>query len=76
MMINATNPNIEFNAQDRCDRCQSQAYVSASRDGLELMFCRHHSAKYNLALELDDWVLAYDLVALERLVDGNNKVSV
>lgn len=68
-MIDTKNPVIEFNAQDRCDRCGAQALMSAARDGLELLFCKHHAEQYNLALELDDWTLAYDVAGLEKLYE-------
>lgn len=74
-MIDTKNPIIEFSALDRCDRCGAQAYMSAKRDSLELLFCLHHGKQHNLALELDDWILAYDIVAIDRLAD-NDKVTV
>lgn len=74
-MIDTKNPVVEFSAWDRCDRCQAQSYMSATRDELELLFCAHHGRKYAVALEIDGWALAYDMVALERLAD-NEKVYV
>lgn len=74
-MIDTLNPSIEFNAEDRCDRCPAQAYMSASRDGLELLFCLHHAKKHRVALELDDWQLAYDYAAIQQIVP-NQKVPV
>lgn len=29
-------------AVDRCDRCNAQAYVRATIEGLDLLFCAHH----------------------------------
>lgn len=74
-MIDTKNPVIEFSAWDRCDRCPAQAYMSATRDGLELLFCGHHARAFCVALEQDDWTLAYDMAGLERLAD-NEKVFV
>lgn len=68
-MIDTRNPSVEFSAQDRCDRCGTQAYVSATKTKHELLFCLHHHKKHNLALEIDGWTIAYDFVAIERLAD-------
>ena len=36
---------------DRCDRCGAQAYVRALLpNGLELLFCAHHSRQHSSAL--------------------------
>lgn len=38
-------------AMDRCDRCGAQAYVQALLpNGLELLFCAHHSRQHSSAL--------------------------
>ncbi|MFF8848199.1 hypothetical protein ACF08N_36940 [Streptomyces sp. NPDC015127] len=38
--------------QDRCDRCQAQAYVRAVLpQSTELLFCVHHFRLYRAALE-------------------------
>jgi hypothetical protein len=38
-------------AMDRCDRCGAQAYVVALLpNGLDLLFCAHHSRQYSSAL--------------------------
>lgn len=69
-MIDTKNPSVEFTALDRCDRCGSQALVSASKEGsTELLFCRHHFKEHSLALEMSGWSAAYDYVAIERLTD-------
>lgn len=67
-MIDNANPSVEFSVHDRCDRCLSQAYMSATRDHYELLFCLHHAKQHNLALEVDGWLLAYDYAAIEQLV--------
>lgn len=66
-MINTSNPCVEFNANDRCDRCGARAYASANRDGLELLFCVHHIKASVLALEDDGWYVVYDTVGLEQI---------
>jgi hypothetical protein len=38
-------------AMDRCDRCGAQAYVRVLLpNGLELLFCAHHSRQHSSAL--------------------------
>jgi len=39
-----------FTAVDRCDSCRAQAYVGATVNGTELLFCAHHSRKYETKL--------------------------
>lgn len=39
-----------FTAHDRCDSCGAQAYVGATVNGTELLFCAHHSRKYETKL--------------------------
>lgn len=68
-MINTKAPSIEFNATDRCDRCVGQAYAAYRREGLELLFCLHHSRQHNVALEVDGWQPFFDYAAIERLVE-------
>lgn len=44
-------PLADLIAQDRCDRCPSQAYVRVEiASGLELVFCGHHYAEHETAL--------------------------
>lgn len=35
---------------DRCDRCNAQAYMVATKDSSELMFCAHHGTGFLPAL--------------------------
>lgn len=37
---------------DRCDRCGSQAWVAVKGLSGELLFCGHHFAKHQVALEV------------------------
>lgn len=75
MMIDTKAPSVEFTTFDRCDRCGSQALVSATKSSYELLFCLHHGKQHNPALELDGWTIAFDVVAIDRLVN-DDKVSV
>lgn len=34
-----------LNATDRCDSCGAQAYIAATVNGTELLFCAHHGRK-------------------------------
>jgi hypothetical protein len=54
---------VPLNLQDRCDRCQAQAFVRASilteTGPSELLFCGHHFSKYEpklreIALSVQD----------------------
>lgn len=69
-MIDTNAPVVEFTAQDRCDRCGAQAFVSYNKGWYELLFCLHHSKKHNVSLEADGWVAAYDFKAIESFVDN------
>lgn len=66
-MIDAKNPSIEFNANDRCDRCRAQAFAAANKDGLELLFCAHHIDAHKLSLEMSGWIVSFDYVGLEKI---------
>ena len=47
MTENVVLDTAPLNALDRCDRCGAQAYVRAvMANGFELLFCGHHSKKY------------------------------
>lgn len=37
-------------AQDRCDRCNAQAYVRVTLPSGELLFCAHHWSRHEDAL--------------------------
>lgn len=74
-MIDTKNPSVELNAFDRCDRCGAQAYALARRDGFELTFCMHHAKQHNLALELDGWIISWDYIGIDSLIEPE-KVSV
>ena len=74
-MIDTKNPSVELTGFDRCDRCGQRAYCLARRDGLELTFCMHHGKQHNNALEADDWIVSWDLIAIDGLIQPE-KVSV
>lgn len=45
-------------AHERCDTCDSQAYIRATlSSGGQLLFCRHHGNKHYSAIEplLSEW---------------------
>lgn len=50
-----TNPTEQtadsLNANDRCDSCGAQAYVRATLQFGELLFCLHHATLNKAALE-------------------------
>jgi hypothetical protein len=62
-----------LNANDRCDRCGSQAYVKIGGSTGELLFCAHH---YNKIVDNPDAytkMMAFMLVVVderERLVEN------
>lgn len=37
-------------AMDRCDSCGAAAYIGATVNGTELLFCAHHGRKYEAKL--------------------------
>jgi hypothetical protein len=40
----------KFDAHDRCDKCDAQAYYRARLRTGTLQFCRHHNTEYGPAL--------------------------
>lgn len=44
-VIEKEQVKYKLTALDRCDRCNAQAYVSASGVSGELLFCGHHYNK-------------------------------
>lgn len=74
--MNTQHPNREFNATDRCDRCEAQALSAYCKDDLELLFCLHHAKQHNVALEAEGWFAAFDFSGIERLVGNDNAVLI
>jgi hypothetical protein len=69
-----TKEKVEYSltSRDRCDRCQSQAYVKAEGVNGELLFCGHHFAKVESTI--GQW--AYKIIdERERLVEDKLKGS-
>jgi sulfur transfer protein SufE len=63
-------------AQDRCDGCSSQAYVSVTGVNGELMFCGHHYGKIMNDVEGSRKMMAYAYSVLderERLTENRSK---
>lgn len=52
---------------DRCDRCGSQAYHAANKDGAELLFCAHHMRQHHNTLLNTGWEITTDVTGLERI---------
>lgn len=42
---------FRLTAADRCDSCHAQAYIAATVNGSELVFCAHHGRKYESKLK-------------------------
>ena len=49
-MTTTLEANVEFTAQDRCDRCGAQAKVRAKLLSGELLCCGHHAREVGLTL--------------------------
>lgn len=63
-------------AQDRCDRCSSQAYVSVTGVNGELMFCGHHYGEIMNDVEGSRKMMAYAYSVLderEKLIENRSK---
>lgn len=58
---------VQFDTSARCDRCGSQAYHSATKGILELLFCAHHLNKYHNKLLEQEWEILTDITGLERI---------
>lgn len=52
-----SNDLIGFTAKDRCDRCGAQARTRATKDGMVLLFCNHHSNRHESKLFSDGWTI-------------------
>ena len=62
----------ELTALDRCDRCQSQAYVKAVGVNGELLFCGHHYTK--VENKISEW--AFEVIdERDKLVENKLKGS-
>lgn len=51
MMNRAADAPVEripprLTAQDRCDACGAQAYIAATVNGSELLYCAHHGRQF------------------------------
>jgi len=43
--------------EDRCDRCNAEAFIIAEKHLRALLFCGHHGRQYRQALEQQGWEL-------------------
>ena len=61
----------EFNAHDRCDSCQAQAYFAVEKlvndKVLDLLLCSHHRNKFADRLLTEGWSFHKDEAALREL---------
>jgi len=55
----------QLNANDRCDKCQAQAYFWVNGVAGDLLFCRHHF------LENEEKIRAYAF----EIVDESDKIN-
>jgi hypothetical protein len=46
---------FKLTAADRCDRCPAQAFFMVYKDGMEMLFCIHHSREHLPKLRADGW---------------------
>ncbi len=46
-----------FTTQDRCDKCNAQALMRATKGGYELLFCGHHGTAFLSSLEQQNWLI-------------------
>ena len=63
-------------AEDRCDRCCAQAYVSVTGVNGELMFCGHHYNKIMNNVEGYNNMMAYAYSIVderEKLIENRSK---
>lgn len=58
-----------LNANDRCDKCGSQAFFWANGVAGDLLFCRHHFLKY------EDKIRAYAFEMVDETHKLNDKPS-
>ena len=42
---------------DRCDRCNAQAFMIAEKGEQALLFCGHHGKQYSQTLEQQGWTM-------------------
>jgi hypothetical protein len=47
----ATEGQFDLSKADRCDRCTAQAFVVARQGSMMLLFCGHHYARNEVALD-------------------------
>jgi hypothetical protein len=60
-----------LNIIDRCDRCQSQAFVLVKGINGQLLFCGHHFTKHEESLY--NW--AYDIIDEREFINPKSQSS-
>lgn len=53
---------VEFDANDRCDRCPAQAKAVAHTTFGDLLFCQHHINQFRTALEAAGIDIQYEAI--------------
>lgn len=48
--VESTVTAYRLTTQHRCDACGAQAYIAATVNGTELLYCAHHGRKYEVKL--------------------------
>lgn len=48
-------PDLGTSTFVRCDKCNVQAFMAASKGELELFFCGHHGREYEVTLAAGGW---------------------
>lgn len=57
--------------QDRCDRCEAQAFVAVKGLSGELLFCGHHFSQHQEALEI--W--SYQIIDEREYINKTSESS-
>lgn len=70
----ATVEAFEPSRLDRCDGCgSSRAYVRVSKNNKDLLFCKHHYTKFQVALLEDEWQIQDRTDILDSEIEAYNK---
>lgn len=56
-MTTAVKPVPLRRQEDRCDKCNAEAFMLAEKRHYVLLFCGHHGREYRPFLELDGWAV-------------------
>lgn len=70
-MMSTVDDDLGVSTFFRCDSCQAQAFVAASKGELMLLFCGHHFRRHEDAMVTDGW----SLVDNTHRINRNSSVS-